>query len=138
MNALLHNRKAIVRFLRYALVGGSTLLFDLCLLYVVTEYLGVPYFIATPGAFLIAVSINYFISRKFVFKGTERGHSVGYSIFILIALAGAFITTSGVVLLVTYAHLYYLFARVLVACFVGIANYLLNLFFNFRVAGIHH
>lgn len=137
MYELLHNRKALVRFLRYTVVGGSTLAFDLVLLYAMTEKLGVPYYLATPGAFLVAVSINYLISRKFVFAGTKRGHQVGYSFFILIALAGAFVTTSGVLLLVTYAHLYYLFARVLVACFVGIANYLLNLFFNFKVAGIH-
>lgn len=138
MDVFLHNQKALIRFLKYALVGGSTLAFDLLLLFLVTEKLGVPYYIATPGAFLVAVSINYLISRTFVFRGTKQGHRVGYMFFILIALAGASITTFGVLLLVTYAHQYYLFARVLVACFVGMANYLLNLFFNFKVVGVHH
>jgi len=129
---------ALNRFLRYTLVGGGTFGFDLILLYVVTEYLGVPYYVATAGAFLVAVSINYFISRRFVFKGTERGMHSGYLYFILIALAGAAITTAGVALLVTYAGLYYMIARVLVAFIVGTFNYLSNLFFNFRVVGMHH
>lgn len=130
-------KPAAFRFLRYTLVGGSTFAFDLLLLYVVTEFLGVPYYIATPGAFLIAVSINYLVSRKFVFKGTTRGHTVGYSAFILVALMGAGVTTLGVTLLVTYAGLYFLVARVLTACVVGMGNYLFNLFYNFKVVGLH-
>lgn len=131
------HKNALVRFFRYALVGGSTFAFDLLLLYIVTEFLGVPYYIATPGAFLVAVSINYLISRKFVFRGTVRGHKVGYSVFITAALLGAFVTTFGVTLLVTYAGLYFIVARVLTALVVGMGNYLFNLFFNFKVVGMH-
>lgn len=128
---------AVLRFLRYTLVGGSTFAFDLVLLYVVTEYAGVPYYIATPTAFLVAVSINYLVSRKFVFRGTARGHTVGYSVFIMAALLGAGVTTLGVTLLVTYAGLYFLVARVLTALIVGMGNYLFNLFYNFKVVGLH-
>jgi len=125
------------RFFRYAVVGVSTLLFDLVLLAALTELLDVPYYVATPFAFLIAVSINYMLSRAHVFRGTSRTVHHGYAYFITFALLGAFITTSGVALLVSAFGLYYLFARVLVAGFVGIGNYLLNLHFNFRVAGHH-
>lgn len=131
------HKKSVLRFLRYALVGGSTLAFDLLLLYVLTTYIGIPYYIATPGAFLVAVSINYLISRTFVFRGTARSHHVGYAVFIGMALVGATITTAGVTALVTYMHLYFLVARVLVSVLVGMGNYLFNLFFNFKVAGNH-
>ncbi|MBU2103644.1 GtrA family protein [Patescibacteria group bacterium] len=125
------------RFIRYAVVGISTLLFDLLLLVGLTELVGVPYYIATPFAFLVAVSINYALSRMHVFRGTIRPVHHGYVYFIGIAFLGAFITTSGVALLVSFFGMYYLLARVLVAGFVGVANYLLNLHFNFRVAGHH-
>lgn len=130
-------RPTVLRFLRYSLVGGSTLLFDLILLYLITTYGGVPYYIGTPLAFLVAVSVNYFISRRFVFGGTTRGHGLGYSYFITAALVGAGVTTLGVALLVTYAGLYFMFARVLTAGVVGIGNYLFNLFYNFKVVGLH-
>lgn len=125
------------RFIRYAVIGVSTLLFDLMLLAGLTELVGVPYYIATPFAFLIAVSINYALSRMHVFRGTMRPVHHGYLYFIALACLGAFVTTSGVAALVSFFGLYYLFARVLIAGFVGVANYLLNLHFNFRVAGHH-
>ncbi len=131
------NTPSMRRFFRYAVVGVSTLLFDLLLLALLTELLGVPYYIATPFAFLVAVTINYAFSRAHVFRGTGRNLHHGYAYFISIALLGAFITTSGVALLVSLFSLYYLLARILVAGFVGMGNYLLNLHFNFKVAGHH-
>ncbi|KND51020.1 MAG: hypothetical protein AB202_01255 [Parcubacteria bacterium C7867-007] len=128
---------AFRRFLKYALVGGSTLTFDLTLLYIATDIFGVPYYISTPIAFLIAVSINYLISRRFVFKGTERRIHHGYVYFITIAVVGSFATTALVTALVTLTGMYYLLARILVAFVIGIGNYLFNLYLNFRVVGRH-
>jgi len=124
------------RFLRYSLVGFGTFLFDLSLLFMATSA-GVPYFLATPVTFLIAVSINYAISRHYVFKGTERPISHGYMYFASIAFLGAIVTTTLVVALVQYLALHYVLARIIVAGIIGIAGYLFNLHFNFKVAGKH-
>jgi putative flippase GtrA len=128
---------SLVRFARYAVVGVSTLAFDLLLLAALTQLLHVPYYFGTPFAFLVAVSINYAISRTFVFRGSDRPMHHSYAYFILIAAAGALFITGGVYLLVTYAHLYYLVARIAIAGVVGLFNYLTNLYWNFRVAGKH-
>jgi putative flippase GtrA len=128
---------ALIRFMRYAAIGVATLAFDLLLLAGATELAGIPYYLATPLAFLVAVSLNYALSRSLVFRGSERPVHHSYAFFLLIALAGALLITGAVALLVTYLHLYYLLARVVVAGFVGIANYLANLHWNFKVAGVH-
>lgn len=125
----------IVRFLKYTVVGVGTFLLDLGMLYVATSIIGIPYYLATPCSFLIAVSINYAISRRFVFSDTKRSLTRGYTYFIAIALLGASVTTFGVTTFVTYFGLYYLHARIAMSFVVGIMNYLLNLFLNFRVAG---
>jgi putative flippase GtrA len=129
--------RSIRRFGAYSLVGGGTLLFDLLLLAGLTSILHVPYYISTPISFLIAVSINYAISRKYVFKGTKRRVHHGYAYFAGISIIAALFITVAVAVLVTYIGIPFLIARVLVAAVVGIANYLLNLYLNFRVAGIH-
>lgn len=128
---------AFKRFLRYAGVGGSTFAFDLTLLWLVTEFLTIPYQVSTAGAFLVAISINYFVSRRYVFKGTSRRVHHGYLYFILVAFGGAAVVTGAVAFLVSFLGLHYLVARTIVACFVGIGNYLFNLHLNFRVAGHH-
>ena len=128
---------AFKRFARYASIGVATLLLDLGLLYVAVSVAGIPYYVATPISFLIAVSINYAISRSFVFPGTERSWHGGYAYFTAVAVLGALVTTALVAILVSYLGLYYLIARVLVAGHVGMGNYLLNLYFHFRVVGKH-
>ena len=129
--------RSVRRFVRYSGVGVGTFALDLSLLYLLTTYVHVAYYLATPIAFLVGVSINYVLSREIVFKRTERSWHVGYAHFIVIALCGMILTTSGVVLLVSYVGLYYLVARVLVAGVVGILNYLANLYWNFKVVGLH-
>ncbi len=126
-----------LRLLRYTIVGVSTLTFDLLLLAFLTQMLHIPYYVGTPISFLVAVSINYVVSRKYVFAGTERSVHHGYAYFILIAGAGALFITGAVYVLVTYLGLYYLVARILVAGVVGVFNYLSNLHLNFNVAGKH-
>jgi len=125
------------RFLKYTLVGGSTFLFDLLLIYLMTEFLSVPYWASTALGFLIAVSVNYFVSRRYVFKGTARRVHHGYLYFITLAGGGALLVTATVTGLVAAFALHYLVARVLVACVMGMGNYLFNLHFNFKVAGHH-
>lgn len=125
------------RFLRYSMVGVGTFGLDLALLYAATSIIGIPYYISTPGAFLIAVSVNYAISRRFVFTKTERVWHHGYAYFGAVAMIGAAATTSLVAFLVSFFGLYYLTARILVAGLVGMGNYLFNLFFTFKVAGKH-
>ncbi|HEV7121347.1 MAG TPA: GtrA family protein [Candidatus Paceibacterota bacterium] len=130
-------KPSVKRFLQYSAVGLFTLIFDLLILYGATTLLSIPLYISTPVAFLVAITINYFIIRRYVFKGTERAVHHGYALFAASAGAGALITTVGVVLLVSYAHLYYLIARLLIGVFTGVANYFFNLYLNFRVAGHH-
>ena len=136
MQRILRSR-GLRRFLRYALVGGSTFAFDLALIWMMTELFGVPYWLSTWLGFVIAVSLNYFISRRFVFRGTGRRIDHGYAFFILFALGGAAFIAGAVTLLVTLFGLHYLVARIGIAAIVGIGNYLFNLHFNFRVAGQH-
>lgn len=129
--------RALHRFLKYALVGGSTFLFDLLLIWLMTEFLRVPYWASTALGFLIAVSINYFVSRRFVFRGTQRKVHHGYAYFILVAGGGALLVTGAVAALVSAFSLHYLLARILIACVMGVLNYLFNLHLNFKVAGHH-
>ncbi len=129
--------KGLIRFLKYVTVGGTTFLLDLLLLYLLIDYFEIYYVGATALAFSIAVSINYFVSRRFVFTGTLRSVHAGYGIFILIAGAGMVAVTGLMVVLVELFHLPYLPARVIVASIVGLWNYGMNLYVNFKVAGKH-
>lgn len=127
--------RALKRFLQYSAIGAGTFAFDLLLLFLFTDILGVYYLISVAVAFLLAVSLNYHLSRRFVFKGSKRSQVGGYVYFIAIALVGMVLVTGAMYVMVELLGIYYLLARVVVACVTGVWNYLLNLFFNFKVAG---
>jgi putative flippase GtrA len=130
-------RKGLTRLLKYSSVGVSTFLFDLLLLYVLIDYAKVYYPVATALAFGIAVSINYFLSRRFVFKGTLRSVHAGYGVFVSIALVGLVAITGLMMVFVEILHMHYFPARAIIAGVVGLWNYLMNLYVNFKVAGKH-
>jgi putative flippase GtrA len=110
-------------------------LFDLALLFFFTTVLNIHYLVAAGTAFLIAVSCNYLLSRRFVFKGTDRGAKVGYVNFLLIAGTGLCFVVGSMYVLVALLSLNYVFARISVAGLTGLWNYLMNLYFNFKMAG---
>jgi len=132
-NRLLNLR--LKRFFRYAAVGGATFLFDLSLLWILIEKFHVHYLHASVSGFLIAVSVNYSISRRWVFKGSQRRLAAGYLYFLKTAAAGAMATGFLMWLFCAATHGPYLLIRIIIAAVVGTGNYLIHLYLNFRVAG---
>lgn len=128
----------ITRFLKYSSIGVSTFLFDLLLLWLLIEYAGANYLIAAAVAFVIAVSVNYIASRRYVFRGSLRQVGVGYVQFLLIAGAGLCFVVGAMYVLVEHLAVSYVVARIMVAVVTGFWNYLMNLYVNFQVAGRHH
>ena len=130
-------KQEISRFAQYSLLGAGTLLIDIALLFVLAGTFAMNYLWAAALAFLVAVSINYLLSRRFVFKGSSRTQTTGYLYFLMIAAFGMLLVTLGMYILVEKWGLYYMISRVLISCVTGIWNYCMNLFFNFRVAGFY-
>ncbi len=127
----------VLRFLKYFAVGFSTFLIDLFLLYVLTDIFLINYLLSTGLAFITAVSINYYFSRKIVFKKTSVKFSKGYYGFVIISGTGLLFI---ILLMAVFVELFlwnYLISRILVAGIVGVLSYLANLFINFKVAGKH-
>ena len=126
-----------IRFSKYVGVGFSTFIFDLFLFYILTSWIGIQYLLATVLAFSISVSINYGISRRYVFRETDRGVVAGYSYFLLIGGSSLVAVTLLMAICVEILDLPYLISRIFVSGAVGIGTYLMNLYLNFRVAGKH-
>ncbi len=126
--------KSFQRFLKYCLVGGSTFAFDLFLLFLLVDHFEINSTFSAGISFVIAVSVNYFLSRKFVFQGTLRSIKSGYFIFLGIALFGMLAIIIFMFIFVEILHWHYLVSRIIIASLVGSWNYLMNLYVNFKVA----
>jgi putative flippase GtrA len=127
---------AVQRFGRYTLIGVSTFLLDLALLWVFIEWVGIHYLTATAIAFLLASALNYFISRRYAFKMTRRDHLRGLLFFLCLASTAVVIITFSMWVLTTYTDIPVYVTRVLIAGMVGFCNYLANLYLNFKVSNV--
>lgn len=128
---------ALQRFFKYSAVGLSTFLFDLCLLYLFIEVWSINYVLAAGLAFMIAVSVNFVMSRRYVFVGSLRSVPASYLNFLLIVGIGLLVVMGGMYVLVAVMGQSYALSRVVLAAVTGFWNYLMNLFVNFKVAGKH-
>ena len=128
---------AVHRFLRYTAVGLITFGVDLTLLFIFIDLFLVPPVIASGVSFLIAVTLNYVVSRRYVFSQTKRDIKTGYGNFLVIVLVGLGVVMGGMYLLVTILGFNYLISRLFVASLTGVWNYMMNLYINFKVVGEH-
>ncbi len=123
------------RFFKYSAVGVSTFALDLALLFFFTDVLGVYYVLSAGISFAIAVSLNYWLSREHVFPETERALKSGYALFFLIAGAGLLTVMGLMYLAVDVLGFGYVVSRIVIAGFVGLWTYGMNLYINFKVVG---
>jgi putative flippase GtrA len=123
------------RFIRNVAISLPMFLFDLVLLQFLVQRAHLQYLVATLVAFLVANVLSYFLARRLVFAGTKRGVRAGLIYFLSIAVFSAFALTPLMWLFVSVFHVDIILSRIVTATVVGAGGYLLNLVFNFRVAG---
>lgn len=120
------------QFLRYTATASSSFALDLFLLWVLTDIFSVYYLLSVTISFAIAISVNYIACRNYAFSGASRGPIDGYFRFVGIALAGIVMVVLSMRTLVELFEFPYLFARIFIGVFVGVWNYTMNAFWNFR------
>lgn len=119
-------------FGRSTIVSVVTFAIDLALLWLLVEHLGAAYIPAAALAFLIAISLNYVVSRLWVFRRSDRGLASGFLYFLMIAGVGLVTTLAVFVLLVEFAGLFYIVARAIASVVAGILVFALNAVLNFK------
>jgi putative flippase GtrA len=123
----------LTRFLRYLVASSSTLLLDLLLLGFLTEIVGFYYLFSVGISYVTSTTVNYFINRKWGFKGTKRHVVVGYVLFLCFGIFGLFLTLSLMWLFVDLIGLHYSLSRIVVAIIEGAILFILNSIFTFKV-----
>lgn len=78
-----------MKIFRYAAVGGAAALIDFLLFVIFAKILGFNYLLVGAGGFIIATTVNYFLSIRFVFKsGVRFVFHKEISLVFLISLVG--------------------------------------------------
>ena len=117
---------------RNTVVGTAVFAVDLMLLWALVEVFGMSKLVAAATGFLVASSLHYIAGRGWIFKGSNRHVLSGYLYFLISAGVGLAITLLMFAAFIRWTTIDYLFARVIVSLFAGLATFLLNAILNFR------
>jgi putative flippase GtrA len=122
-----------LQLLRYLLVGGIAFCADAGALFLLKEA-GLHYLLAAAFAFLVGLTVNFLLSKRFVFTEDARfvGRAGEFAAYGLIGLAGLGITELVMYLCTGVFGLYYMLSKIVSAAIVLLWNFFARKFFLYR------
>lgn len=119
------------QFLKFAVVGVIATLIDFIVLYLLYQFMGMNYLIATAIAFVIATVYNYWASMTFIFKSkyAEGQKAQEFSLFLILSIIGLILTQLLMVVFVERGQLPVMISKIFVSAFVMVFNFMSRKYF---------
>ncbi len=120
---------------KYYAVGASGVLVNLGLLFYLTEYVGVWYFLSYTLAISASITSNFILNKFWTFRDSINSQRtiVMYVKFVSVSLMGMGIQLGSVFLLVESLSVYYMLAALVSICIAGAINFMINRRWTFGI-----
>lgn len=113
------------QMIRFSIVGGLSTGVDFLLLTLLTEFMGIPYYISNIFSFFISLFVNYFLSMRYVFtKRNNYSQIKKFISFFALSVVGLIINQVILVLLTQFGDMYYIYSKVIATVIVMIWNFI--------------
>lgn len=125
-------RKAV----KYMVSGGAATLANLAVLFVLAEYLGVHYLIASVIAFSSSIAVSFIMQKFWTFgDASTDGIHVQFFWYLAVVLSNLALNTALVYVLVEWLSVWYLLAQLVAGAVIAVISFFLYHNFVFRVPG---
>jgi dolichol-phosphate mannosyltransferase len=120
---------------KYYAVGASGILVNLGLLYYLTEYVGLWYFLSYALAISVSITSNFILNKFWTFRDSIDSQKtiVMYVKFVSVSMLGMTIQLGSVYVLVESLTVYYMLAALISICIAGAINFIINRRWTFGV-----
>lgn len=120
---------------KYYAVGASGVLVNLGLLFYLTEYAGLWYFLSYTLAISASITSNFILNKFWTFRDSidSQRTIVMYVKFVSVSLLGMAIQLGSVYLLVESLFVYYMLAALISICIAGAINFMINRRWTFGI-----
>ena len=135
IDQLLKNKTndTLIQLFRYTFVGGFAFIFDFGSLFILTEYFNVYYLVSAAIAFLLGLTINYYLSVIWVFeKRSIKSKQIEFAIFALIGISGLALNEFFIWFFTEIVNMHYLFSKLVSTALVYLWNFCIRKFILFR------
>ncbi len=118
-------QKLMKQIFRFAVVGGTAFVIDYGVLFILNEWLGVNYIIASALSFSISVIYNYILSILWVFDpNEEQSKQEQFIVFMVLSIIGLGINTLIMWISVEQFKLPVMFSKVIATAVVMVYNFI--------------
>ncbi len=124
-----------IQLFRYTFVGGLAFIFDFGILFLLTEFFDIYYLVSAAFAFLVGLTINYFLSIAWVFSNPRfESKWLEFFFFAFIGFIGLGINEIFIWFFTEGVNLHYLMSKIITTLFVYLWNFFCRkyLLFNKR------
>lgn len=120
---------------KYYAVGASGVLVNLGLLYYLTEYVGLWYFLSYALAISVSITSNFVLNKFWTFTDSIDSQRiiVMYVKFVSVSMLGMAIQLGSIYVLVESLTVYYMLAAFISICIAGAINFIINRRWTFGV-----
>jgi len=120
---------------KYYAVGATGIIVNLGLLYYLTEYVGLWYFLSYALAISVSITSNFILNKFWTFRDSIDSQKiiVMYVKFVSVSLVGMAIQLGSVYVLVESLNVYYMLAALISICIAGAINFIINRRWTFGV-----
>ncbi len=124
-DVLSKNKNLLLQILKFGVVGGLAFLIDFGLLFVLTEFVHIHYFLSACISFSVSVIFNYIASIVWVFDvDKSKDKKSVFAIFIILSIAGLLINQLCMWLGVDIIHLHYMLVKIFATGIVMVFNFI--------------
>ncbi|MBQ8002183.1 MAG: GtrA family protein [Clostridia bacterium] len=118
-------RNGLLQFFRYAFVGLWATLADWAMMFSMTEGLKVHYLLSGIVAFVMGLTVNFLLSKKFVFSGEEKQHSSSteFAVYAIIGVIGLGLTELIMYVLTGRLKIYFMLSKIIATGVVFVWNF---------------
>ena len=120
---------------KYYAVGASGILVNLGLLYYLTEYVGLWYFLSYALAISVSITSNFVLNKFWTFIDSIDSQRiiVMYVKFVSVSMLGMAVQLGSIYVLVESLIIYYMLAALISICIAGAINFIINRRWTFGV-----
>lgn len=115
----------LLQFFRYGFVGGIATICDWGVLFALTEWIHLYYLVSSVGAFIAGLSVNFALSKKFVFANEKNKHSLSteFAVYGIIGVIGLFLTMGIMFILTEKLSIHYMISKIISTVIVFVWNF---------------
>ena len=117
------NNKLFNQILKFGVVGGLAFIIDYGILYLLTEFCGIPSLLSAAISFIVSVIFNYILSIKWVFDVNKKQTANDIIVFMVLSTIGLGINEL-IIYIGNILGIYYMISKIGATAIVMVYNFI--------------